>query len=162
MLKEKLTLVINSCDKFSDLWENHIDILNKSWPDREAETLLVTDKDTTASFEGVEIFSAGEKKEYPQRMAAALPRIKTEYILITLDDYFPIKKIENWRLERLIEIMDAEKLDYIRLFADPNSRKPFKKYKKLYEIPLDVNYAVNLYQGIWRRDAERSSDNMEI
>ena len=50
MLKEKLTLVINSCDKFSDLWENHIDILNKSWPDREAETLLVTDKDTTASF----------------------------------------------------------------------------------------------------------------
>ena len=25
MLKEKLTLVINSCDKFSDLWENHID-----------------------------------------------------------------------------------------------------------------------------------------
>ena len=85
-------------------------------------------------------------------MAAALPRIKTEYILITLDDYFPIKKIENWRLERLIEIMDAEKLDYIRLFADPNSRKPFKKYKKLYEIPLDVNYAVNLYQGIWRRD----------
>lgn len=152
MLKKKLTLVINSCDKFSDLWENHIDILNKSWPDREAETLLVTDKDTTASFEGVEIFSAGEKKEYPQRMAAALPRIKTEYILITLDDYFPIKKIENWRLERLIEIMDAEKLDYIRLFADPNSRKPFKKYKKLYEIPLDVNYAVNLYQGIWRRD----------
>ena len=65
MLKEKLTLVINSCDKFSDLWENHIDILNKSWPDREAETLLVTDKDTSASFEGVEIFSAGEKKRVP-------------------------------------------------------------------------------------------------
>ena len=48
--------------------------------------------------------------------------------------------------------MDAEWIAYLRLFTDPNSHKKFKDYKGLYEIPLDVNYAVNLYQGIWRRD----------
>ena len=40
-------------------------------------------------------------------MAAVLPEIRTEYVLITLDDYFPINKIYNDRLERLIGIMDA-------------------------------------------------------
>lgn len=152
MLKEKLTLVINSCNKFSDLWQTHIGLLNENWSDRRIETLLVTECDTSSRFDGVRIISAGEGKEYPQRMARALLDIKTEYILITLDDYFPIHKIENSRIERLIEIMDVEKLDYIRLFPDPNSHKPFKNYKKMYEIPLDVNYAVNLYQGIWRKD----------
>lgn len=152
MLKEKLTLVINSCDKFSDLWQMHFDILNENWVDRDIETLLVTDRDTSATFDGIRIISAGEKKEYPQRMAVALSHINTEYILITLDDYFPIHRIENTRLERLIKIMDEENLDYVRLFSDPNSYKRFKKYKGLYEIPLDTNYAVNLYQGIWRKD----------
>lgn len=152
MLKDKMTLVINSCDKFSDLWDEHVRILNENWSDREVETLLVTDRPTDRKLERVRIFSAGEDKEYPQRMAAVLPEIRTEYVLITLDDYFPINKIYNDKLERLIGIMDAEGIDYLRLFSDPNSHKRFKDYKGLYEIPLDVNYAVNLYQGIWRRD----------
>ena len=151
MLKEKLTLVINSCDKFSDLWQTHFDLLNENWSDRKIETLLVTDCYTSAKFDGIRIVSAGEGKEYPQRMATVLPSIRTEYVLITLDDYFPIHKIKNSHIERLIRIMDEEGLDYIRLFSDPNSRKPFKKYGKMYEIPLDVNYAVNLYQSIWRK-----------
>ena len=109
MLKDKMTLVINSCDKFSDLWDEHVRILNENWSDREVETLLVTDRPTDRKLKRVRIFSAGEGKEYPQRMAAVLPEIRTEYVLITLDDYFPINKIYNDRLERLIGIMDARR-----------------------------------------------------
>ena len=95
MLEEKLTLAISSCEKFSDLWENHIEILNESWPDREIDTFLITDRETNRRFDNIEVISAGEGKEYPQRMAEVIQHIKTEYVLITLDDYFPIKKIYN-------------------------------------------------------------------
>ena len=60
MLKDKMTLVINSCDKFSDLWDEHVRILNENWSDREVETLLVTDRPTDRKLERVRIFSAGE------------------------------------------------------------------------------------------------------
>lgn len=150
-LSRKLTLMIQTCDAFSDLWEPHFRLLEESWPNRPVRTVLVTDAPTDAVFPGVEVLSAGEGKQFPARLAAALPRIETDYILLTLDDYFPICPISTEKLSRLVALMDGEKLDYIRLFSDPNS---FRKAgpRGLYEIDLTENYAVNLYPGLWRTD----------
>ena len=148
---ERLTLVISSCDKFSDLWDAHFHFLRQNWGDRGIRTILLTDRETEKTVDGAEIFAAGEGLEYPQRIQRLLEYIDTEYVLITLDDYFPIRKIENERISRLLDIMDRENLDYVRMFSDPNSHKRFGKYDGLYEISLQINYAVNLYQGIWRK-----------
>lgn len=144
-----LTLMIQTCSKFSDLWDAHIHLLNQNWPDR-PRTLLVTDAPTAVHFPGVEMISAGAGLHMPQRLAAALPQIQTEYILLTLDDYFPIQPISSGKIARLVQIMETEGLDYIRLFPDPPA---FRRMKNgLYQIDLSVDYAVNLYPGIWRRD----------
>lgn len=34
MLKDQMTMIILSCDKFSDLWEGHVKLLEENWPDR--------------------------------------------------------------------------------------------------------------------------------
>lgn len=150
-LSEKLTLMIQTCDAFSDLWEPHFRLLEESWPNRPVRTMLVTDAPTDAAFPGVGVFCAGPGKQFPARLAAVLPKIETDYILLTLDDYFPIYPISTDKLSRLVEIMDREGLDCIRLFADPDS---FQKSGKtgLYSIDLTENYALNLYPGLWRRD----------
>lgn len=150
-MNNRLTLLIHSCDKFSDLWDGHIKLLNENWSDRCVRTLLVSDKHNARKWDNVELICAGEGTELSERTKVALKYINTEYVLITLDDYFPIHKIDSNKIERLINIMDKEQLDYIRLFKDPNSFKRFKAYEKLYEITLDRNYQVNLYQGIWRK-----------
>lgn len=149
-LSHKLTWMIQTCNAFSDLWEPHFHLLAESWPDRPVRTLLVTDSPTDASFPGVEVISTGSGKHMPARLAAVLPQVETDYIFLTLDDYFPIQPISTERLTRLVEIMDAENLDYIRLFSDPNSFRK-TKHKGLFEIDLGENYAVNLYPGIWRK-----------
>lgn len=143
--------MIHTCDKFSDLWDTHIQLLDKNWAERDVSTLLVTDKNTDRTYDGIQLICVGEEKELPQRTEAALDHITTEYVLITLDDYFPIYKIDSAKIERLLDIMDAERLDYIRLFCDPNSHKKYPGYDKLYKVVLDRNYQVNLYQGIWRK-----------
>lgn len=155
MLQNKLTLVIHSCDKFSDLWDTHIQLLNKNWSDRDIETLLVTDTNSEKQYDGVGIISAGAGTELSQRTDYALQHIKTEYVLITLDDYFPIHKIDSRKIEKLIEAMDKELLDYVRLFKRPDSNNKIDGYDNLYRIDLnskrDKNYQVNLYSGIWRK-----------
>lgn len=151
MLKEKLTLIIHSCDKFSDLWDTHVLLLDENWGDRNIETYLVTDKESYNKYDGITVFSAGEGKELPDRTATVLPYIKTEYVLLTLDDYFLTKKIATEKIANLVLIMDQEKLDYIRLFPIPNSREKLSGYKSLYNIDLNGNYRVNLYPGLWRK-----------
>lgn len=148
-MKNNLTLMIQTCGAFSDLWDGHIRLLNQNWPQR-PETLLVTDAPTDAAFPGVKVFSAGEGLHMPARLAAVLPHIQSDYILLTLDDYFPICPICPEKISRLVEIMDQEKLDYLRLFPDPPSHKKLPGYPGLAEIDLREDYAVNLYPGIWR------------
>jgi hypothetical protein len=152
MLADKLTLVIHSCDLYSDLWDGHIQLLNQNWADRNLNTLLITDKITKKQYRDISIIPAGEGTEFSERSKHMLKYIHTKYVLVTLDDYYPVNIVNNNMLERLIDIMENENLDYIRLFPDPNARMKFKSYEKLYHIPLNVNYSVNLYQGIWRKE----------
>lgn len=150
MLKDKLTMIINSCEKYSDLWESHILLLNKFWSDRNIETLLVTDRITTKKFENVKVFAAGEGKELPDRLSMIIPLIQTEYVLFTLDDYFLTQKIITDNIHNLICEMDTRSIDYIRLFKRPNSSSKITGSSILFNINLSKNYDVNLYPGIWR------------
>ena len=115
----------------------------------------MTDKKTEKKYSGIEILSTGDDFELSQRTEAMLPHINTEYVLITLDDYFPIYKINTQAIETLVDDMDKYQLDYIRLFKRPDSDKKIAGSENLYEIDLwskkDSNYQVNLYVGIWRK-----------
>lgn len=150
MLSDKLTLIVHSCQKFSDLWDAHFLLLDKNWDDRGVRTILATDEPTEWSHPGVEVFSAGKGKELSDRTKAVMSIVKTEYVLITLDDYFPIYPIDTKKIEYLVSVMEAEQLDYIRMFHRPWSFRKLKNYRKIFEIDLSEDYAVNLYAGIWR------------
>lgn len=87
-MENNFSIIISTCDKFSDLWDAHILLLNQNWADRNVETFLVTDKPTDRTFKNVTVVAAGEGTEITERLKAVLPLIKTEYVLFTLDDYF--------------------------------------------------------------------------
>lgn len=152
-MNDKITLLIFSCDKFSDLWSGHIKLLNMNWPDRDMRTLIITDTNSKGySFEGVEILAVGENVEWSDRLAYALDNVTTKYVFVTLDDYYPVNKIDTNKIDRLVNIAETENLDYIRLFHRPWSHIHFADYKNLYKVDLyDDEYAVNLYAGIWNK-----------
>ena len=107
-----ISLLIFTCDKFSDLWESGIGLLNKNWADRAFKTYLVTDKATDREFSGVTVISAGENAELSDRIKTALNTIDTDYVLVTLDDYFFTKPIDNSRIMRCLDIAKREDFDY--------------------------------------------------
>ncbi len=151
MLGDRLEFLISSCEKYSDLWDLQVYHLNKNWPNRNMRTVIVTDCASKKIYDDVQIFPAGEELEMPQRLKMILNSVSTEYIFISLDDYFLTQKVDNQRIENILNAMDEYKLDYVRLFQIPKERKVLNKEKKLYWIDLNRNYGVNLYPGIWRK-----------
>lgn len=152
-LADKLTMVIHSCNKFSDLWDTHVQLLEENWPDRNIPTYILTDCESEKKYPNVSILSAGEGKELSQRTAFALEQIKTEFVLITLDDYFLIKPVASETITGVLDMMDAENFDYVRLYLRPKCKEKnrIKKYGKVYHIDTNDRYCVNLYVGIWRK-----------
>ena len=156
-MESKFSIVISTCDKFSDLWDAHIQLLNENWADRNMDTFLVTDKPTNRTFKNVTVVSAGEGTEITERLRSVMPLIKTEYILFTLDDYFLTKKISTKAIIDDIDIMHKYQLDYMRLFVMTMKSLKNRKATELESgiFLLDNNagdYIVSLYAGIWRKD----------
>lgn len=152
MLDKRLTLLILSCDKFSDLWPAHTKLLNQNWPDRNIRTVILTDIPRKESFPGVEIIGAGYGTEFTERIRHVLPLIDTEYVLVTLDDYFPTTPIRNSAINRIVDIMSRRGYDYIRLYDRPHCPLTTTPDEKIFTFSLDKEYRVNLYAGMWRKN----------
>ncbi len=158
----ELTILISSCEKYSDLWDANLHFLEQNWPDRAEETLLVTDAPTDRCYPHVEILCAGVDKEFTERLAAALEQVKTPYLLFLLDDYFLTEKIDQEKLHQSVRFAAREKIDYIRLY--PASRhylhregaKPFPEDPGFYLRDLrEGEYKISLYPGIWKTEFMR-------
>ena len=149
-MNTKLTVLISSCDKFADLWDEHIKLYRKNWQLSECKTLLVTDKPTDRYFDGVEIVVAEENMDFPMRIRYALDYVKTPFVLVTLDDYFLIEKTDREKISTLVSYAERDSIDYLMLY-DRRKTNP-KKYEpidRLYDIDLTRKYAVTLYPAIW-------------
>lgn len=152
-------LIICTCDRYGDLWEGHMALLEENWGDRNARTILVTDKPTDAAFPGVEILAAGEGAEFTQRLALALERVQSKYILFTLDDYFLTRPIDSAALEGDIRFMEAEQVDYLRLYPASRHQMKVEGAWTVQDFPgyyvrnmARGDYKISLYPGIWRVD----------
>ena len=151
-MENNFSIIISTCDKFSDLWDAHVLLLNQNWADRNVETFLVTDKPTDRTFENVTVVAAGEGTEITERLRAVMPLIRTEYVLFTLDDYFLTERISTQAVNEDIQIMEKHQIDYLRLFVMTMKSLRNRKAEELEPgIFLLDNYAgdyiVSLYAG---------------
>ena len=153
MTDYSLTMLILSCDKFSDLWDAHVHHLEKYWPDRKMPTFIITDKKRPTDYDHVEVLAFEGAEEWSGRLKEAVRLVKTEYVFITLDDYFVIEPVSTDRISVYIDMMKRYNIDYLRLFVEPRKSigKPVENEKALFWIDTDVVYSLNLYAGIWRK-----------
>lgn len=148
MADKNYSVIISTCDKFSDLWDANITLLEKNWGKRGVDTFLVTDKPTDRHFDNVNIIAAGEGTEITERLAAAIEEIKTEYVVFLLDDYFLTKPVDTAKIDYCMAVMEKENLDYLRLYTFINA-KYFKEklsgYDDIYRVTTEARYNINLY-----------------
>ena len=160
MLKDEMTIVIHSCGAYSDLWNGQVELIERNWADRSCRTLILTDTNPqNLSYSNVEIIAAGEGKEITDRLSVVLPMIETEYVFVTLDDYYLIDKVDNNRISYLLTEMERQNLDYIRLFPSPRSNDKigdglFKiHYEEKKEQLLHKSLCRHLEKVLYRKDS---------
>lgn len=154
MFEDQMTMLIISCDKYSDLWNGHVHLLEEHWQDRRIKTIIVTDKNTEKKFDNVSVIVAGEEAEWSERLKFALEQVTTELVFVTLDDYFLTAPVSNEKIDTLTAIMKNHGYDYIRLYLHPKCPKSakIKDYSNFYAIDTSVRYSVNLFPGIWKKE----------
>lgn len=148
MNKEKMVILINSTDSYSDIWDMFFDSFFKFWPDCTFKIILLTNE-LNYKRENVDCFTSYKGANWSERINFNINRINSKYIFLILEDHILTKKIENESILKILEeIQKFKDFGYVRL--NQSKIKMGKKIDEKYLL-IDKSYPYNLstLEAIW-------------
>lgn len=97
------SVLIMSCDSYEDCWNPFFKLKEKYWSDCPFKTYICTE--TKECQYATTIKKTGY---WTERLRNALHEIDTKYIIIILEDYFLREKVDQKRIESVIDNFDKE------------------------------------------------------
>src|SRR3989339_886140 len=90
---KELSILFLSCDKYQDLWKPLFHCVHKYFSQSKYPMYLGSNTEVYKD-KSVTTLLSGPDKDWSTSFLAILDQIHTQYILLWLDDMFPIKKIK--------------------------------------------------------------------
>lgn len=152
--QSRVTLLVNSCDAYADLWQPFFTLLKRYFVPLPDEILLNTE---TKEFhlDGVKLRCVhSNAPTYGERMTEALKQVKTEYTLLLLDDFFLRQPVDIGRLEDIVRWMDADR-DIAYFNSDVTEavcNLEVGRYPGYRRLPAGNRYTLNLQAAVWRTE----------
>lgn len=149
-----IALFVPSCDAFSDIntqFFKYFDIFVPWW--NKKRYLIVEQKE--CQIQNVSTILTGNDVNWTFRMKRALSKVKEEYLLFLLDDYFIGDPVSEELISEAYEVVKKEGLKYYRFNNRPIVKgltKKYKNYDYLLSIQNNIRYGIVLGEGIYRKD----------
>lgn len=151
---KKMSIVIFSCDAYSDLWEDFFRFMGIYWKDKSYKCYLINNRKYFEA-KGVKVINAGDG-DWSTRARIALEQIETQYVMTFLEDYFLCEMIDNVKFEEALSYIESEKIDYCKLEITRVKKYSewtnYKDKKYLHNIPKTLYYGIDTAISIWNKD----------
>ena len=149
--KEKLGIVIFTCDKYADLWDAFFHFFNKFWPDCPYPIYLATNS-KLVTYKNVAPLYSNQLSTWGKETLAAVSQYSLDYFIYFQEDYFLTQKVNNEELKLLFSKMLHLKADYLRLFPSPGADRKMTNEKDFGEISTTAKYRTSLQCSIWKTE----------
>jgi hypothetical protein len=150
-MNHKIAFLVLSCDKYSDLWEPYAQLFERYWPDCPFDKYFASNEKPFNEY-GFQSILMGEDKTWSLGLKTALSSLKNkyEYVLITLEDLFLIKKVDNEYISSCIDEFVRQNGHYLKLYTKTKIHKPDGQY--IGTIRHNVPYRQNCVYTLWKID----------
>lgn len=144
------SVLIPSCDKYSDLWRPFFTMFWRNWPDCPYRVYLGSNYQ---AFEHPKVKNilVGPDKDWTSGVRKMVQALETEYVLMMLEDFFIRKPVDSKRITFSLNAL--KRLNGHRLRLDPPERRPIlpmEEFPDLVKLMKGTPYRVNLQPTIWR------------
>ena len=152
-MKDKITLIYCTCDKYESLWSNFFRLWTKYWPDFSSTVVLNTES-KDFSFDGLNIIRPKFSKMNPtwsERLLESLEMVETPYVILTLDDFYIKSPVDVQTLCTCVNQMDKQNNVNLFTFAhQPGNNKSCDFCDLFEERSRFATYRVNAQLALWR------------
>jgi hypothetical protein len=148
LARSDCTLLVASCDRYSDLWIPYFTLLQRHWPDCPFPIALITERSVPV-LPGVSALSLGGGMDWSSLLLAALDKLESPFVLLTLEDFFLRRKVPSERLVRLLDEVREQRLEMLRLIPRPGPRGMVCE-REYGMLPPHTPYRVSTQAAFWR------------
>lgn len=154
-MNNTLSILVLSCDNYSDLWDDFFNLRDKFWPDCEYKWYVVTEtKDYQRN--NVDVIKCGKELNWAGRFRKAVQSLDSPLVGVFLEDYFINAPIDNDRIKGLVKLMTDKEVDFLDLgnVFKHKINQPSKQYYSEHLIIIDkhLRYGLDTAAAIWKRD----------
>jgi hypothetical protein len=143
-----VSILIPSCDNYSDLWPVFFHYFFKNWPDCPYPIFLGSNyKEYDDS--RVESILIGDDISWCSNLLHYLEYIKSQYILMFLDDFLVTEKIETQEINHMIEVIQNHSISCLRLKPSPPPSRRCKEIEGVGVVLPGEPYRISTQVAIW-------------
>lgn len=148
----KCAVLVNSCDKYSDIWAPFFSLFFLYWPECKYNVFLCTETKTYVNHNHCVKTLNYNSNQWGKRLKECIRKIDSDYVIMLLDDFFFQRMVNDGEIEKCISIMDNNPnlvaiyfkiIDGFQKGTSFCSNYIFMNEKK--------RYLLNLQASIWRK-----------
>ncbi|POY38118.1 hypothetical protein C3L50_12660 [Flavobacterium alvei] len=166
-IKNKSSILVNTCDNFEDCWIPFFKLFTIYWPDFNGKIYLNTEyKDF--SYPGLDIVCTkvcevnkvphSVRATWSQCLSWTLEAIDTDVVLYMQEDYFLKDFVKNDLIEKYVQMMvENNDIDCIHLTDQaviPNNKSI--DYEGLYTVQNNQKYQISCQAALWKKETLQS------
>ena len=151
---KQLSIVVASCDAYSDAWHPFFFFFFKYWNDCPFPVYLVSNF-LKYNDQRIKPVCLGEEVNWSRKMKAVLDQIPTRNVLYLQEDYFFNAKVLTSGVEDLYSFFMANGCLYLRLCPCPAPQRVFRKDLGIGVIDPGAPYRVSLQAAVWDKQTFR-------
>ena len=148
---DDLSILVVSCDAYSDLWAPFFRLFNQFWPDCPYSVYLQTNKKSYPS-NAVKTIQVGKDIDWSSNLITALDVIPTQHVLLLLEDFFLCQPVDTHRIKMLQDFISKRLAGYCRLVPKPASENVIHPKLNIGLIKPGEGYRMSFQASIWDRD----------
>lgn len=151
-VKNRVAVIVSSCDYFSDCWTPFIKSFEDNWKDCPFEVYIITNgkqlPDTNCN---IRTLNVGIDQQWGSNTLKALRHINADWIIYLQEDYFLEHRVNTDRMLAHINYCSKYGIDYLRLSFPFMEKTP--DGNGYYILDYKLKYAVCLQAALWRKES---------
>lgn len=156
-----VTLLVSSCDKYKDAWHPFFEMLRIYGGEFSFPIVLNTETGTYKSEHfDVRVVNTPWKATWSERMRNVLSQIETEFVLLTLEDYFLKAPFDHKRFEKVMEYIrcheDVGVVDisprWVSCQQDVADNLKTNDFEDSFFVRNRESFNITVVPTVWRRD----------
>lgn len=149
----QLAILVLSCDKYSDLWDDFFNLKERFWSDCPYTCYLATD---TVEYQrdGVQVIHFGNIRTWSICARKALEQIPEPYVALFLEDAFIYKQIDTSVISEDLRFVIDNNADFLTLERNRMEKKPNLEDQlapHIWRINRHKKYGIDTSASIWEK-----------